>query len=56
MTGKEKKLKKYIKKLKKIDLTPCLGFPLKQSIIKITEGWFYSEKKQKSMVLKFTPV
>ncbi len=47
MTGKEKKLKKYIEKLKKIDSTPYLELPLKQSVIKITEGWFYSEKEIK---------
>ena len=47
MTGKEKKLKKYIKNLKKIDPTPYLELPLKQSSIKITEGWFYSKKETK---------
>ena len=52
MIGKEKRLKKYIEKLKKIDSIPYLEIPLKQSSIKITEGWFYSEKETKIHGLK----
>ncbi len=47
MTEKERKLKEYIKKLKKIDPTPYLQLPLKQKSIRITEGWFYSAKETK---------
>ena len=52
MIGKEKRLKKYIEKLKKIDSIPYLEIPLKQSSIKITEGWFYLEKETKIHGLK----
>ncbi len=47
MTEKERRLKEYIKKLKRIDPAPYLKLPLKKSSITITEGWFYSEEEIK---------
>jgi len=41
------KIKSHIEKLRQLDSTPYLQLPLKSWGLRITEGWFYSEKEKK---------